>query len=345
MSARKMNNGNEIKLKIVYFGTGGLGIPSLEAMYARGIKPVCIVTVPDRPAGRGLKLKVSPVKQFALEHNIPVFQPVNVNEKQAIEQIREFQADMGVLIAYGQKISKELIDVFPRGIINLHASLLPKYRGAAPVNWAIINGERKTGLTVMQINESIDAGKILAQTETEIGELETANELHDRLANIGADLLIDTLFKIQDDSIVPVEQDISQVTRAPKLTKKLGQIDWNASAEQIANLIRGLWPWPGVHSIYRPQSGKIISVIFARAQVPETNESDKEAENKDISNRSVGSCDIPGTITDDMCVATGKGKLRIIELKPAGSKLMSWQDFVNGRHVRPGDRFTESTPL
>ncbi len=327
---------SNIQLKIVYFGTGGLGVPALEKMHSLGIKPVCIITVPDKPAGRGLKLKISPVKQFALEHRIPILQPENVNEEQIIEQIKKTQADIGVLIAYGQKISKQLIDVFPYGIINLHASLLPKYRGAAPINWAIINGERITGVTVMQINESIDAGLILAQAKTEIGAIETANELHDRLALIGADLLIDTLVKIQNKSIVPQQQDISQVTRAPKLSKKLGHVHWEESAEKIANLIRGLWPWPGVHATYRPQEGKMILVTLARAQAIEIEANE---------NKKSDSCDIPGTITSDMCVATGKGKLKILELKPAGKKLISWQDFVNGRHVKPGDRFTESTPL
>ncbi len=326
----------KINLKIVYFGTGGLGVPSLRKMYEEGIKPACIVTVPDKPAGRGLKLKFSPIKQFAIENNIPVLQPENVNDVKIIKEIQEFKADIGVLIAYGQKISKQLIDIFPYGIINLHASLLPKYRGAAPVNWAIINGESKTGVTVMQINESIDAGKILAQAETEIGETETANELHDRLAIIGADLLIDTLEKIQDNSISPKEQDISKVTRAPKLTKQLGSINWNDPAAKIANLIRGLWPWPGVHSLYRPKEGKIISVIFARARAIDSDESEQDTSEK---------CEIPGTITNDLKIATGKGKLEILELKPAGSKLMSWQDFVNGRHVKPGDRFIETTPL
>ncbi len=321
--------GTSIELKIVYFGTGALGIPSLEKLDSYGVKPACIVTVPDKPAGRGLKLRVSPIKQFAIEHNIPILQPENVNEAEVIKEIKQFNADIGVLIAYGQKISAELIDAFPYGIINLHASLLPKYRGAAPVNWAIINGERQTGVTVMQINEAIDAGKILGQRATEIRPMETANELHDRLAYIGSDLLIDTLIQIQNGTAVPIEQDVSQVTRAPKLSKKLGMIDWNESAEKISNLIRGLWPWPGVHSLYMPQKGKAIPVIFARAQAVENSSADVPA----------------GTVTGSLNIATGKGELKVIELKPAGSKLMSWQDFVNGRHVKAYDRFGRAEPL
>ncbi len=324
-----MNKPN-INLKIVFFGTGELGLPVLKKLISERAKPLLLITAPDRPAGRGLKLRHSAVKDVSLQNNIPVLQPENVNDEKVLDEIRSLQADIGLIIAYGQKISAQLIDIFPYGIINLHASLLPKYRGAAPVHHAIINGEAETGLTVMQINEKIDAGKILNTQTTKIEPQETAGELHDRLAEMGPELVIDTLKQIQDGTVKYESQDPEMVTLAPKLKKSLSKIDWTLPAENVANTIRGLWPWPGAHCLYMPKTGRVTKVTLARAAVIEEPPTPQPA---------------PGTILDDLSVATGKGKIQILELKPAGSKLMAWKDFVNGRRVTPGGKFTADIPL
>jgi methionyl-tRNA formyltransferase len=218
------------------------------------------------------------------------------------------------------------------GIINLHSSLLPKYRGAAPINWAIINGETETGLTVMQINVDIDAGTILNQLVVPIDPLERADELHDKLAQLGPQLIVETVFQIQQGSVDPRPQDPALATKAPKLSKTLSPIDWSMPADQIACRVRGLWPWPTSTTVYHPREGKPIPVALARARaLPECE--------CYLNNRE------PGVILGDFTVVTGSGRLKILELKPAGSKWMHWQDFINGRHVKPGDRFSAVEPV
>jgi methionyl-tRNA formyltransferase len=320
-----------IKLKLIYFGTGDLGHPSLKELIELKAKPVLVITSPDKPAGRGLKLSHSLIKEIALDAGIPVLQPENINDPEVVDKIRSYQADLGIIIAYGQKIGPGLINAFPFGIINLHASLLPKYRGAAPINLAILNGDPETGLTVMQINEHIDAGKILNQLVVPIDPLERADELHDRLAQCGPTVLIETLFQILQNNTTPRPQDISLVTKAPKMSKALSNIDWTLPAQTIANRIRGLWPWPAAASNYLSADGKTIHVALARAQAFSENETYLHGRK-------------PGLILHDFSVVTGQGRLKILELKPAGSKLMKWQDFVNGRHVKPGDQFVALEP-
>jgi methionyl-tRNA formyltransferase len=311
-------------MKIIFFGTGDLGVPALERLIELGLKPMLVITAPDKPAGRGLKLSHSPIKEVALHAGLQIYQPEKVNDPDVVAHLRQYQADLGIIIAYGQKIGAVLINIFPHGIINLHASLLPKYRGAAPINWAIINGEQETGLTVMQINEQIDAGKILNQVSMPIDPMIRADELYVELAKLGPDLLVKTLEQIQQGTLNPQPQDPQKVTKAPKLSKAFAVIDWTLPAGMIADFIRGLWPWPGACSEYVSGAGKSISVSFARCQVV-----------RDDPPASVE----PGTILDDFTVATGAGRLKILEIKPAGSKLMNWQDFINGRRIKPGDKF------
>jgi methionyl-tRNA formyltransferase len=311
-------------LKIIFFGTGDLGVPALERLIELDIKPSLIITAPDKPAGRGLKLSHSPIKEVALRAGLEIYQPEAVNAPEVVEHLRRYQADLGIIIAYGQKINAVLIDVFPHGIINLHASLLPKYRGAAPINWAIINGEKETGLTVMQINEQIDAGTILNQVSMPIDPMIRADELYVELAKLGPDVLLKTLEQIQQGTLTPTMQDPQKVTKAPKLSKKLAIIDWTGPAGTIADFIRGLWPWPAASSDYVSCSGKATPIQFARTQLLRENPPASAS---------------PGCILDDFTVATGAGRLKILEIKPAGSKLMNWQDFINGRHVKPGDKF------
>jgi methionyl-tRNA formyltransferase len=322
-------NESTIHLKSVFLGTGDFGTPSLQRLIEIGAKPLLVVTAPDRPAGRGLKLKHSPIKEVALQAGIPLLQPENVNDPEVVDKISQYGADLGIIIAYGQKIGKELISIFPRGIINLHASLLPKYRGAAPINWAIISGDKETGVTVMQINEQIDAGKIMNQSSMPIDSLIQADELHDKLGLLGPDLIVKTMIQIQENAVTPLAQNPAEVTKAPKMSKKLSPIDWSLPAGRIADVIRGLWSWPTATSEYAPAQGKRTVVAFARAQALDESAPAEVA---------------PGTILDDFTIATGDGRLKILEIKPSGSKLMAWQDFINGRHVQPGDKFISNEP-
>lgn len=315
---------NKIKMRTIYFGTGDLGLPSLRWMIDADMKPLLVVTSPDKPAGRGLHLKHSPIKDLAIQAGIPVFQPEKVNDPASMDEIRKYNPEIGIIIAYGQRISQTLIDVFPHGIVNLHAALLPRYRGAAPINWAIINGEAQTGLTAMWINEQIDAGQILNQRTIRIDPMIQADELHDQLADLGPELLEETLLQIQEGTVNPVPQDPALVTKAPKLSKSLSPIDWSLPAFKIADWIRGLWSWPTASSEYVSASGKKIMVAFARVQPL---------------NDSAPPDTPPGTILSDFTIAAGTGRLKILEVKPSGSKLMKWQDFINGRHVQPGDIF------
>ncbi len=320
-----------ITFKIIFLGTGDLGVPALQSLIDLGGKPALVITAPDKPAGRGLKLTHSPIKDIALHANIPTLQPENINDPEVVDKIRQYQGDLGIIIAYGQKIGPVLISIFPQGIINLHASLLPKYRGAAPINWALINGEKETGLTVMQINEQIDAGKILNQLVVPIDPLERADELYERLTQLGPQLVLETIFQLQQNQTNPKPQDIALITKAPKMSKALSLIDWTLPAQTIANQIRGLWPWPAAGSNYFSADEKTVHVSFARAQPL----ADTECYLNDRQ---------PGLILNDFTVVAGEGRLKILELKPAGSKLMKWQDFINGRHVKPGDKFITLEP-
>jgi len=315
---------DKIELNIVFFGTGQLGVPVLNALIVNQAPVKLVVTAPDRPAGRGLKIRYSPLKQAAIDAHLPLLQPADVNDPYTIEHIRQHRADIGLIIAYGQKLTPELIAAFPNGIINLHASLLPKYRGAAPINWAIINGEETTGLTVMQIDERIDTGAILAQLPLAIEPTERADELHDRLAQAAGPFVLDTIRQIQTSTLQPIPQNSTKATHAPKLNKAMSNIDWNWPSHKVANLIRGLWPWPAAKSLFVPQTAKPLQVSLARAKaLPHTS-----TENA------------PGTVLKDFSIACGSGTIDLMELKPAGGRMMTWQEFINGRHVKPGDKFS-----
>jgi methionyl-tRNA formyltransferase len=230
-----------------------------------------------------------------------------------------------VVIAFGQKIGNRLINLPPKGAINVHASLLPKYRGAAPVNWAIINGERQTGISIIALAEKMDAGPICAQTKTDIGHDETAGELHDRLAQMAAPLLVETLNKIADDSIVYTGQDHSRATLAPKLKKSDGFLDFSEPAKSLRRKILGFWPWPGASAIYvSKKTSKSVRAAIAMARVVETS----------------NPAGLPaGILDEDLNVICGQDALNITKIKPDGSCLMDFKDFVNGRATQPGDVF------
>lgn len=312
-------------MRIVFMGSGELGIPTLRWLINSDHEIAMIVTQPDRPAGRGRQNTPTPVKQFAQEHNLPVLAIENVNNPDIVDKLCALNAKFSLVIAFGQFLKDDILDAFPFGCVNLHASLLPKFRGAAPINWAIIEGEQRVGVSVFRIDRRMDAGPILSTRWTLRKPDETAEELHDRLAAIGVDAVKGAFELLSADTPPPGEQqDDGLATRAPKLTKQLGHIDFTKHAQEIADFVCGLWSWPGASADYINQSTqKRERVIVVRA---------RRAESADNSST-------PGLVDDRLYVGTGYGFLEILEIKPAGKRQMTWQEFTNGRHVRPGDRF------
>jgi methionyl-tRNA formyltransferase len=229
-------------LNLIFSGSGEFGLPTLRAILAAGHRVVQVISQPDRPAGRGKKLTPTPIAQFALQQQLPLIRTADINRESLPP------ADVMLVIAFGQKIAPHVVDHPRLGSVNLHASLLPQYRGAAPINWAIIRGETVTGNSVIRLAEKMDAGAILGQSRLPIGDLETAGELHDRLAEDGGPLMLDVLQKMVDGALVQVEQDHARATLAPKLDRDSARIDWNRPAPQIALQIRGMYPWPGCHT-------------------------------------------------------------------------------------------------
>jgi methionyl-tRNA formyltransferase len=247
-------------------GTPAFAVPTLEQTVAAGHQVVAVFTQPDRPKGRGQKDSMPPVKQAALRLALPVYQPERVRRPEVVEQLRELAPDAMVVVGYGQIIPKAILDIPPHGIINVHASLLPKYRGAAPIQWAIARGETRTGVTTMRINEGLDTGDMLLKWETEIGSDENAVELGARLAEAGADLLVRTLAALA--TIRPQPQDDAQATYAPILKKEDGKIHWQLSAREILNRIRGFEPWPGGYGFLRGQRIQITKAAAGEPKLP-----------------------------------------------------------------------------
>ncbi|MHC4508228.1 MAG: methionyl-tRNA formyltransferase, partial [Planctomycetota bacterium] len=310
-------------MRIVYLGSGEFGIKCLDALSGSEHHLRLIVTQPVNPAGRGRKPQPTPVARWADAHKIPFVETDNVNATDVIEPIARYEPDLIVVIAFGQKIGNELINLPPKGAINVHASLLPKYRGAAPINRAVMEGETKTGITIITLAEKMDAGQILDQTETDISPDETAGQLHDRLAKIAAPLLLRTINKIAAGTAVYTEQDHSKATVARKLKKCDGFIDFSEPADVLARKIQGLWPWPGASANYvSKKTGKSTRAIIVAAEVV------KAASPADVS---------AGTLDENLNVICGQNALKIKKIKPAGSPLMDFKAFVNGRKTQPGD--------
>jgi methionyl-tRNA formyltransferase len=315
-------------MRIVFAGTGTFGLPSLRALMDGGQEIALVVTQPDRPAGRGQTLRIGPVKRLAKERGVPVFQPENVNTAAAVRRIRDARPDLLLVVAYGQILKPRLLDVPRYGAVNLHGSLLPKYRGAAPVNWAVINGETETGLSVIEMTEQMDAGDILGQRATPIGPDETAGRLHERLADLGARLVTEIVREIPLDEVEPRSQNETQVTYAPRLKKRDGRIDWARPAPDVYNHIRGVTPWPGAFT-FLPVAGKaspLRVVVDRAARSPAT--AGKAAPGQVVS-----------ADADGIDVACARGAVRILELTPAGKRQMPAADFLNGHPLVRGDRF------
>jgi len=297
-------------------------VPTLEAIARAGHEVALVVTQPDRPRGRGQASAAPPVKEAALRLGIPVAQPERVRRPEAVEQLRAVGARAMVVVGYGQIIPQNVIDLAPLGIINVHASLLPKYRGAGPVQWAIVNGETRTGVTTMRIDAGLDTGDMLLKAETEIGPEETAIDLGRRLAAMGADLLVETLAGLEAGTIVPEKQDSSQATYAPLLKKEDGAIDWSQPAAAIHNRVRGLQPWPGAQTTFR---GQTLLVWKSRLGAEGA--------------AGIAAGGFAGL--KPLTVACGQGRLELLEVQLEGRKRIAAADFANGQRLTENDRLGE----
>lgn len=301
-------------MKIIFAGTPEFAVPSLQMLLDNKHDVCAVYTQPDRPAGRGRKLHISPVKELALHANIPVFQPDSLKNTDDFNQLADLQADLLIVVAYGMILPQTVLDLFPYGCLNVHASLLPRWRGAAPIQRAIMAGDKKTGVTIMQIVLKLDAGAMLHKEECIIEEQDSASDLHDKLSVLGAIGLAKSLVQVKNHTVHAEPQDESQVTYAEKLTKQEALIDSSQPAETIALKIRGLNPWPVAHTIYRGQALKIWHAQAIPSNIQEE----------------------PGTVSATqkiMEVATGRGWLRVLEVQLPGGKRLPIQAFLNAHPV------------
>jgi len=304
-------------------GTPEFAVPSLARIIGDGHQVAAVFTQPDKPAGRGRVLHAPPVKSFALEHAIPVHQPSKIKTNEGVREIfASISADACVVAAYGKILPAWMLAIPPLGCINVHASLLPRYRGAAPINWAIANGERETGVTIMQMDAGMDSGPMLVKRATEIGVDETAPELAERLAQLGAELLSETLPRIERGEIEPIPQDHSEASYAPMLKREDGLIDWRMTAREIANRVRAFQPWPGSYTEFRK---KRLTIWRAREENTTSTESAE-----------------PGTVlaideTGIVIACEGSTALRIEEVQIEGKRRVTGREFANGARLSPGN--------
>ncbi len=306
-------------MRVIFMGTPDFSVGTLKALVEAGHEVVLAVTQPDKPKGRGKEMQFTPVKECAIQYGIPVYQPKKIRESECVEVLRDYEADIMVVVAFGQILPKEILEMCPYGCVNVHASLLPKYRGAAPIQWAIIDGEKVTGVTTMQMNEGLDTGDMLLKTEVVIEPKETGGSLHDKLSEAGAVLCVETLKALEAHTVMPVPQGEMTTAYAKMLDKQLGNIDWKKSATEIERLIRGLAPWP---SAYTSWNGKVMKIWDASAL--------EEAEGN-----------VPGTIVrvekGAFYVQTGTGLLKVSELQISGKKRMDAGAFMRGYQVKEGE--------
>ncbi len=317
-------------MRVVFMGTPDFAIPSLGALIEGPYDVVAVITQPDRPKGRHGVLTPPPVKLLALQHNIPVLQPLKIKDRDFFPVLERLNPDIIVVVAYGQIISKEILDLPPKRCINIHASLLPKYRGSAPINWALINGEKITGVTSMIVTEGLDSGPILLKKEIAIDEDDDARTLHDKLSEAGGRLLLETMNVIKSGTLTPVPQDESEATYFPMLKKSDGLIDWAKGASEIRNRIRGLLSWPGAYT-YLGQGargeGQGVMLKIYKADVI-------------ISAQPLALSHQPGTVLDvndyGITVSTGKDCLLIKDLQMEGKRRMTAAEFIRGHKIEKG---------
>lgn len=301
-------------------GTPDFAVRALEALIEAGHEVVLAVTQPDKPKGRGKAVQFSPVKTAALAHGIEVYQPKRIREPECVEYLRTYEADIFIVAAFGQILSKEILEMPRYGCVNIHASLLPKYRGASPIQWAVINGEKTAGVTTMQMDVGIDTGDMLEKTELPLAEDETGGSLFEKLAEAGAGLCVQTIAHIQDGTVTRTRQDETQATHVGMITKQMGNIDWTKPAVQIERLIRGLDPWP---SAYTRLSGKTLKIW--KAAVLEGGDS-----------RQAGQ--VVWADKRRLVIQTGEGQLSLLEVQLEGKKRMAADAFLRGCQVETGQQ-------
>lgn len=301
-------------MRVVFMGTPDIASVCLKKILADGFEVVGVYTQPDRPKGRGMKMVCSPVKEVAMAAGIPVFQPENFREEASVQQLRDLQPDICAVVAYGRILPQKVLDVPKRGCINIHASILPKYRGSAPYQWAVLDGLEETGVTAMYLTREMDAGDIIDVSRTPIGENETAGELLDRLAVLGADLLSKTLSRFAQGEVEGTAQNASQVSYAPMLDKSMSPIDWTKTARQVHNHVRGLHPWPVATAEIQ---GKLFKVHATR-----------------VAEGSGEPGQILGLTKTGLLVACGEGAVEILSLQAEGGKRMSAPDYFRGHPLQ-----------
>jgi methionyl-tRNA formyltransferase len=309
-------------VRLVFLGSGAFAVPSLEAVLDAGHDVAALVTQPDREKGRGRALAATPTKVVAERRGVPILQPRRIKEPAAIEQLRALQPEIQVVVAYGQILPRAVIDIPPLGTVNVHSSLLPRYRGAAPIHWAVVNGERESGVTTMLIDEGLDTGPTLLARVTPIGPDETSPELEARLARLGAETLLETLDGLRKGTLTPQPQDHARATLAPLLKKEDGRIDWARPAEEIGRRVRGLLPWPGTVTGWAGGELKVLRAHVEPAPAPDA---------------------APGTIVavdrDGIVVAAGSGtRLRLLEVQPESRRPMPAAAFASGARLQTGAR-------
>ncbi len=307
-------------MRIVFMGTPEFAVPSLQALLASEDEVVGVISQPDRPKGRGHELAPPPVKIIAQQAGIPVLQPLKIRTPDFLEALAAWKPDLIAVTAYGRILHTPILNLPPMGCVNVHGSLLPKYRGAAPVQWAVINGETETGITTMLMDEGMDTGAMLLQESIPISPDDTAGTLAPRLASLGGRLLVDTISRLKAGTITPVGQDHEHATLAPLLKKEDGAIDWSTDARSIANRIRGLSPWPGAYTFSGQERWNIWKAVAVHAPAQGQ----------------------PGTLLtvtkQSLTVATGNGALEILEIQAANSKRMSIAQFLAGHRINPGEQ-------
>lgn len=305
-------------MKVVYMGTPDFAVAPLEAIIQAGHQVTAVVTQPDKQKGRGKEVQMTPVKECAIKHGIPVLQPAKIREPEAVEELRRYPADIFVVAAFGQILTEEILTMPKFGCVNIHASLLPAYRGAAPIQWVIINGEETTGVTIQQMAKGLDTGDMLLKTVVPIAPRETGESLHDKLMAAGAELIVKALPLIERGEIIPEKQDESKSSYVSRLSKAMGKIDWKQDAVVLERLVRGLNPWPSAYTTFH---GKMLKIWEA-----DVADGDAKA--------------APGTVKcvekDYLDVVCGKGALRIYSLQLEGKRRMAVKDFLLGYEIKPG---------
>ena len=305
-------------MRVIFMGTPDFAVPSLEQLLRHGHEVCAVYTQPDKPKGRGHKLQPPPVKELALQHNIPVFQPVNLRGEDTQREIQAWGADVIVVVAYGKLLPKAVLDAPRLGCVNVHGSLLPKYRGAAPIQWTVLNGDKTAGVTTMFMAEGMDTGDMLLKAETPVGEEETSGQLFERLKDLGAQLLIETLEKLEQGALTPIPQEEAQATHAPMLSKELSLVDWTKPAQQVHDLIRGLNPWPSAVSYL---DGKKLKLHASRV---------REGSGQ------------PGKAfvqEGALLVYCGQGALELTELQTENGKRMDGKSYLLGHPLEKDSRF------